>query len=41
LHRLYPLLIKATRVARQDAEVFQQLVGLTDMVGDEFGLDDD
>jgi hypothetical protein len=39
LHRLYPLLIKATRVARQDAEVFEQLVRLTDMVGDEFGLD--
>jgi hypothetical protein len=40
LHRLYPLLIKATRVARQDAEVFEQLAALTDMVGDEFGLDD-
>jgi hypothetical protein len=38
LHRLYPLLIKAMRVASQDAEVFGQLVALTDMVGDEFGL---
>jgi hypothetical protein len=41
LHRLYPLLIKAIRVARQDTEVFEELVRLTDMVGDEFGLDDD
>ncbi|KAF1946133.1 hypothetical protein EJ02DRAFT_262432 [Clathrospora elynae] len=41
LHRLYPLLIKAMRVARQDADVFEQLVKLTDMVGDEFGVDDD
>ncbi|KAF1837185.1 hypothetical protein BDW02DRAFT_544335 [Decorospora gaudefroyi] len=39
LHRLYPLLITATKVARQDVEVFAQLVNLTDMVGDEFGLD--
>jgi hypothetical protein len=41
LHRLYPLLLKASRVARQDAEVFEHLAKLTDLVGDEFGLDDD
>jgi hypothetical protein len=41
LHRLYPLLLKAARVARQDAEVFEHLAKLTDLVGDEFGLDDD
>ncbi|KAF2735242.1 hypothetical protein EJ04DRAFT_465256 [Polyplosphaeria fusca] len=41
LHRLYPLLVKATRVARKDAEVFEQLARLTDMVGDEFGMDDE
>ncbi|KAI4912534.1 hypothetical protein J4E90_005939 [Alternaria incomplexa] len=41
LHRLYPLLLKATRVARQDAEVFEHLAQLTDLVGEEFGLDDD
>jgi hypothetical protein len=41
LHRLYPLLLKATRVARQDAEVFEHLAKLTDLVGEEFGLDDD
>jgi hypothetical protein len=40
LHRLYPLLLKATRVARQDAEVFEHLAKLTDVIGDEFGLDD-
>ncbi|KAF1911867.1 hypothetical protein BDU57DRAFT_90196 [Ampelomyces quisqualis] len=41
LHRLYPLLNKASRVARQDAEVFEHIVRLMDMVGEEFGLDDD
>jgi hypothetical protein len=41
LHRLYPLLVKATMVARQDADVFEHLAKLTDLVGDEFGLDDD
>jgi hypothetical protein len=41
LHRLYPLLVRATKVARRDAEVFEHLVELTDIVGDEFGLDDD
>ncbi|KAF2657532.1 hypothetical protein K491DRAFT_714379 [Lophiostoma macrostomum CBS 122681] len=41
LHRLYPLLIRATKVARRDAEVFEHLVGLTDIVGEEFGLDDE
>jgi hypothetical protein len=39
LHRLYPLFIKAMRVARQDAEVFGQLAALADMVGDEFEVD--
>jgi hypothetical protein len=41
LHRLYPLLNKASRVARQDAEVFEHILKLIDLVGDEFGLDDD
>ncbi|KAL6706788.1 Endocytosis and vacuole integrity protein [Coniothyrium glycines] len=41
LHRLYPLLLKAAMVARQDEEVFEHLLKLTDMVGDEFGLEDD
>ncbi|CAO2650749.1 Nn.00g020410.m01.CDS01 [Neocucurbitaria sp. VM-36] len=41
LHRLYPLLIKASRVAKQDAEVFERLVKLLDLVGDGFGLEDD
>ncbi|KAF2003358.1 hypothetical protein P154DRAFT_104462 [Amniculicola lignicola CBS 123094] len=40
LHRLYPLLVKASRVARADVEVFDGLVRLTDMVGGEFGLDE-
>jgi hypothetical protein len=39
LHRLYPLLIQATTVARQDTEVFSNVVDLTAMIGDEFGLD--
>lgn len=39
LHRLYPLFIKAMRVAGQDSEVFERLLKLTEMVGDEFGLD--
>ncbi|CAN9108910.1 unnamed protein product [Alternaria alternata] len=37
LHRLYPLLLRATRVARQDGEVFEHLAKLTDLIGDEFG----
>ncbi|KAJ4367320.1 Endocytosis and vacuole integrity protein [Neocucurbitaria cava] len=41
LHRLYPLLIKASRVAKQDPKVLEQLVKLLDLVGDEFGLEDD
>ena len=41
LHRLYPLLVKATRVARNDGEVFQALNELTDMVGLEFGVQDE
>ncbi|KAF2691335.1 hypothetical protein K458DRAFT_356041 [Lentithecium fluviatile CBS 122367] len=41
LHRLHPLLGKATRVARGDGEVFEALVGLTDMVGLEFGVLDE
>ncbi|KAF2866708.1 hypothetical protein BDV95DRAFT_195911 [Massariosphaeria phaeospora] len=41
LHRLYPLLVQATKVARNDAEVFECLLKLTDMVGNEFGLLDD
>jgi hypothetical protein len=41
IHRLYPLLVKAARVARHDGEVFEILSKLMDMVGDEFGLDDD
>jgi len=41
LHRLYPLLNKASRVARQDAEIFEHVVRLMDMIGEEFGLDDD
>tara|TARA_R110002003_G_scaffold702_19_gene21282 strand:+ start:7071 stop:8864 length:1794 start_codon:yes stop_codon:yes gene_type:complete len=41
LHRLYPLLTKASRVARQDAEVFEQIVRLMDMIGEEFALDDE
>jgi hypothetical protein len=41
LHRLYPLIVKATRAARQDPEVFERLLRLTDMVGEEFDEDDD
>jgi hypothetical protein len=41
LHRLYPLLAKASKVARQDAEVFEHIAKLMDMVGEEFGLEDD
>ncbi|KAJ4355070.1 Endocytosis and vacuole integrity protein [Ascochyta clinopodiicola] len=41
LHRLYPLLLKAMRVAGHDHEVFEKLVTLTEMVGDEFGMDDE
>lgn len=38
LQRLYPLLIKASRAARHDAEVFEHIMRLMDMVGDEFEL---
>lgn len=41
LHRLYPLLVQATKVARNDGEVFEKLLSLTEMVGDEFGLEDE
>lgn len=41
LHRLYPLLVKATRAARQDSEVFERLLKLTEMVGEEFDEDDE
>jgi hypothetical protein len=41
LHRLYPLLVKATRVARNDGEVFEALISLKDMVGMEFGVLDE
>lgn len=41
LHRLYPLLVKAVRVAGQDPEVFERLLKLAEMVGDEFGLDNE
>lgn len=41
LHRVYPLLVKAMRVARNDGEVFEALVGLVDMVGMEFGVLDE
>lgn len=41
LHRLYPLLVRAIKVARNDPEVFGYLVALTEIVGDEFGLQDD
>lgn len=38
LHRIYPLVVRALRVARKDGLVFEALVGLTDMVGMEFGV---
>ncbi|KAF2019106.1 hypothetical protein BU24DRAFT_489136 [Aaosphaeria arxii CBS 175.79] len=41
LHRLYPLLVKASSVARNDGEVFRALTNLTEIVGVEFGVDDD
>jgi hypothetical protein len=41
LHRLYPLLVQAAKVARSDGEVFDDLASLTEMVGDEFGLEDE
>ncbi|KAH8727497.1 hypothetical protein GQ44DRAFT_610978 [Phaeosphaeriaceae sp. PMI808] len=41
LHRLYPLLNKALKVARQDAEVFEHIAKLMDIVEEEFGLEDD
>ncbi|KAI8936536.1 hypothetical protein NX059_006939 [Plenodomus lindquistii] len=41
LQRLYPLLLKASRVARHDTEVFERIAKLMDMVGEEFGLDDE
>ncbi|KAF2706729.1 hypothetical protein K504DRAFT_384984 [Pleomassaria siparia CBS 279.74] len=40
LHRLYPLLVQATEVARSDALVFENLAWLTKLVGEEFGLED-
>ncbi|KAF2856071.1 hypothetical protein T440DRAFT_550467 [Plenodomus tracheiphilus IPT5] len=39
LQRLYPLLLKASRVARHDTEVFERIAELMDLVGEEFGLD--
>lgn len=36
LHRLYPLIVKATKAARQDPDVFELLSKLTEMVGEEF-----
>lgn len=41
LHRLHPLLLKALRAAGQDPEVFDALVRLTEMVGEEFDVDED
>ncbi|KAJ8108667.1 hypothetical protein OPT61_g8014 [Boeremia exigua] len=41
LHRLYPLLVKAMKAARQDPEVFERILRLTEMVGDEFDEDED
>jgi hypothetical protein len=41
LHRLYPLLNRASRAARKDSEVFEHMARLMDMVGEEFGLDDE
>ncbi|KAF2182237.1 hypothetical protein K469DRAFT_586984 [Zopfia rhizophila CBS 207.26] len=41
LHRLYPLLVQATKVARNDAAVFEGLAALMDMVGKGFGLQDE
>ena len=41
LHRLYPLLVKAIRVAGNDLRVFEALVNLTEMVGLEFGVLDE
>jgi hypothetical protein len=38
LHRLYPLLNQALRVARRDSEVFECIAELMNIVGDEFGL---
>ena len=41
LHRLYPLLVQATKAARNDSEIYEHLVQLTETVGDEFGLEDE
>ncbi|KAF2637943.1 hypothetical protein P280DRAFT_456638 [Massarina eburnea CBS 473.64] len=41
LHRLYPLLVSAVKVARGDGDVFDALVALADVVGAEFGVLDD
>ena len=41
LHRLYPLLNKAARVARRDGDVFGEIMRLMDLVGEEFGLDEE
>ena len=40
LQRLYPLLLKAARVARWDTEVFERVSGLLEVVGEEFGLEE-
>lgn len=40
LHRLYPLLLKAMQVVRQDVEMFEQLVKIMNLIGDEFGLEE-
>jgi hypothetical protein len=41
LHRIYPLLNKASRAARNDSEIFGHIAKLMDMVGEEFGLDNE
>ncbi|KAF2272574.1 uncharacterized protein EI97DRAFT_385458 [Westerdykella ornata] len=41
LHRLYPLLLKALKVAKNDAKVFGELTSLMEKVGDEFGIEGD
>lgn len=39
LHRLYPLVVRGVKVAKGDSEVFDALIALMDIVGDEFGLE--
>ncbi len=41
LHRLYPLLVKASKAARMDDEVFEKVGVLVEVVGGEFGLDEE